>query len=293
MRTIDAVPIEGTVLPMGECPVWDAPTNTLLWLEVPIGRIRRFDVHSQTVDPDSTGVAEPICSFAPRQAGGFVLALHKAFAVLEDDGEFRVLAEVEPDKMGNRLNDGKCDAGGRFWSGSMSWNFHDEPNAGSLYRLDGDGAVTAMTDGVTLSNGLGWSPDGTTMFYIDSLTFGVDAFDFDLATGALSGRRRFADLRPPDDAFVVPDGMTVDAEGGVWVAIFGGGRLCRFLPDGSLDRVVQLPVGYPTSCAFGGSRLDELYITTAGLDDAPHAGGLFVCRPGVSGRAPDVYTGLH
>jgi sugar lactone lactonase YvrE len=158
---------------------------------------------------------------------------------------------------------------------------------GELYRLDGGGALTTVVKGVTVSNGLGWSPDGARMYYADSPTRRIDVFDYDPATGEAFKRRVFADLSAFDG---VPDGLTVDADGYVWVAIWGGGVLRRFAPDGTQDAVVQVPVSQPTSCAFGGPGMTDLYVTTASvglsateLEDQPLAGRLLRLHPGPVG----------
>ena len=178
--------------------------------------------------------------------------------------------------------------GGRFWAGTMA--FEVTPGVAALYRLDSDLTVSRMVSGVTLSNGLGWSPDGRQMYYIDSVTHGVDVFDFDPADGSLGERRRLITI-PPGEG--LPDGMTVDAEGGLWIALHGSGSIRRYLPDGQVDRVVRVPPKMVTCCAFGGPDLTDLYITTMclglsadGLRAQPLAGALFRCRPGVRGLPP-------
>jgi sugar lactone lactonase YvrE len=192
---------------------------------------------------------------------------------------------VEADVPTNRMNDGKCDPGGRFWAGTMA--FEVTPGAAALYRLDPDLQVTRVVSGVTLSNGLGWSLDGRQMFYIDSMSHGVDVFDFEPADGSLGERRRLITIAPDEG---LPDGMTVDAEGCLWVALHGSGSIRRYTPDGHVDRVVRVPPTMVTSCAFGGPDLTDLYITTMNLglsEEArraqPLAGGLFRCQPGVRG----------
>ena len=165
--------------------------------------------------------------------------------------------------------------------------FEVTPHVAALYRLDADLKVSRMVGDVTLSNGLGWSPDGRQMYYIDSVTQGVDVFDFDPADGSLGERRRLITI-PPGEG--LPDGMTVDAEGGLWIALHGSGSIRRYLPDGRVDRVVRVPPKMVTCCAFGGPDLTDLYITTMclglsedGLRAQPLAGALFRCRPGVRG----------
>jgi sugar lactone lactonase YvrE len=170
-----------------------------------------------------------------------------------------------------------CDPQGRFWAGTMAYD--EAPGAGVLYRLELDGSCTTVLTGLTISNGIGWSPDGATMYLADSGTGLVEAFDFDGATGDLSQRRTLVRIQQPG---AVPDGLTVDQEGGIWVALWGGGAVQRYGPDGALLAMLRLPVDQPTSCAFGGPELATLFVTSAraGLDEAaldrqPHAGHLF------------------
>jgi len=187
------------------------------------------------------------------------------------------------------MNDGKCDPAGRFWAGTRS----DTPQArrGGLYRFDPDGTVTTVLGGVGTSNGLEWSEDGGTLYYIDSAMGAVDAFDFDLGSGALQNRRRFVEIGPGDGT---PDGMTIDTEGGIWVALLGGAAVRRYTRDGLLDQVIEFPVSLVTSCAFGGPNLDELYVTTAAhrlKSPEIFAGSLFRCETGFRGRALRSYAG--
>jgi sugar lactone lactonase YvrE len=221
-----------------------------------------------------------------------VLAVAGGFARLDlDAGRFEMLAAVEADHPQNRMNDGACDPAGRFWAGTMA--IDERPRAGALYRLDPDLTVHTMLTGVTISNGIDWSPDGRRMYYVDSPTRRIDVFDFDPKTGAIADRRPFVEV--PADAGI-PDGLTVDAAGFVWLALWGGAALRRYAPDGTLERAVPLPVSHPTSCAFGGPALDELYVTSARRDLTPDerarqpmAGGLLRLRPGVVGRPAHVF----
>jgi sugar lactone lactonase YvrE len=186
------------------------------------------------------------------------------------------------------MNEGGCDPDGRFWCGSMAYD--QAPGRGALYRLDPDGAVRRILDGVTISNGLDWSPDGSLAYYDDTATHRVDVFDYDRVTG-LTARRPF--VRLPDDGN--PDGLTVDAEGGVWVALFGGGAVHRYTPAGALDVVVEVPTAQVTACTFGGPRLDELFVTTSregmAADDDPLAGALFRAEVGVPGLPVREFAG--
>jgi sugar lactone lactonase YvrE len=223
------------------------------------------------------------------------MALTDGFWLLEPSGvNLRPLAAVEADRPGTRFNDGKCDPAGRFWAGTMAYD--ETPGAGTLYRLDPDGRVEPMLAAVTISNGLAWSLDGRTLYYVDSPTRRVDAFDHDPAGGMLTNRRPFVELGPGEPG--VPDGITIDAEGHLWVAFWDGWAVHRYQPDGTLDAVVPDPVARPTSCAFGGVDLADLYVTSASiglspaeLAEQPHAGGIFRARPGVPGLAPVPFSG--
>jgi sugar lactone lactonase YvrE len=187
------------------------------------------------------------------------------------------------------MNDGRCDPAGRFWAGTMSTE--REPGAGSLYRLEQVGGALLpqrVLGGLTVANGIDWSPEGRLMYYIDSPTQRIDVFDFDVETGAISNRRIFAEIPKAEG---LPDGMVVDAEGGVWVALFGAGRLRRYTPSAVVAQEIEVPVALVTSAAFGGPGLGDLYITTARhrlsaeeRDRQIHAGSLFCCRPGPTGR---------
>jgi sugar lactone lactonase YvrE len=277
---------------LGESPVWDDRSGVLMWVDIMAGAVHRYDPRSGA---DSvTEVGQPVGAIAPRTAGGYVLALRDGIAVMDDDGALGVVSDVEKDVPANRFNDAKCDTAGRFWAGTMA--FDVTPGAATLYRIDPDGTTAAMVRDVTLSNGLGWSPDDSTMYYIDSLAYGLDAFDFDVASGTLSSRRRLITCDPKTDG--LPDGMAVDAEGNLWIAFYGSGAVRRYTPAGKLDHVLALPVSQPTCVAFGGEDLGDLYITTANQEKSPEAlakepilGGLFRARPGVSGLPANGFAG--
>lgn len=290
VRTITAELVLDAHAEVGEGATWDAAAGRLIWVDITRGRVHELRQDGQARSWDA---GEHVGAAAPRASGGLILAVHSGFAALAEDGTVAPVALVEADVTGNRMNDGKCDPQGRFWAGTMP--YQDTPGAGSLYRLDTDGSVHRMLTGLTLPNGLGWSPDGTTFYFIDSPTQGVDAFCFDPADGVLARRRRAVTV---EDAEGMPDGMTIDDEGCLWVALWGGSAVQRYRPDGTLDTVVRLPASQVTSCAFGGPDRADLYITTAayqlspGLHAAePHAGGLFSCRPGATGPAATPYGG--
>lgn len=232
-------------------------------------------------------------SVAWRRDGGLVLGLGAGFGLLGPDD--RSPTSVPVDTGGHELwmNDGACDRAGRFWAGTASHVRGAE--VATLYRLDPDHSVHPVIHGVQLSNGIGWSPDDRLMYYVDSPTQGLDVFDFDLDAGAVRNRRRLVDIEP---AMGIPDGLAVDVDGCLWLAIWGSGRVRRYTPTGHLDRVIEVPASQVTSCAFGGPRLDQLYISSAaeGLGPEarraePHAGSLFCLDPGIEGLPPQGYAG--
>lgn len=276
----------------GEGPVWDAAAGCLWWVDIPAGlvhRVRPADGVTATLD-----VGQPVGAVAPRRDGGLVLAVRDGFALLDRAADRpRLVVPVERDRPRQQMNDGGVDPTGRFWAGTTSLD--REPGAGTLYRLDADRTAAAVVPGVGMSNGIGWSPDGTRMYYVDSLVQGLDVFAFDAATGKLSGRRRLVTV---ERALGIPDGLAVDVDGGVWLAVWGSSRVVRYRPDGRLDRSLTLPVTQVSSCAFGGDDLRELYVTSAaeGLSPTaraaqPLAGAVFVATPGAQGVEVPPYAG--
>jgi sugar lactone lactonase YvrE len=269
---------------LGEGPYWDAGSSTLLWVDIPGGQLHRTDPvtgHTQSAD-----IGAPLSAAMPVSGEGGVLVARKSELILLDDsgGQRVVASTADPDDI--RFNDASVDAQGRVLIGSMDINETDP--VGQLYRLEPDGSLTALLTGITVSNGLGWSPDQLLLYYVDSPTRRIDVLRYDPEVGGIGDRRPFADL---SDVSGVPDGLTVDAEGHVWVALHGGGSLRRYAPDGSLDAVITLPVTHPTSCAFGGDGLRDLFVTTACRDLSsdqlaaqPMAGRLLRFTPGVTGQ---------
>jgi sugar lactone lactonase YvrE len=231
----------------------------------------------------------------PRRSGGLMLALHHGFASLNFDTEqLEMIADPEKHLPGNRFNDGKCDPAGRFWAGTLALD--GTPDVAALYRLDADLSVHKVLEGVTCSNGIVWTLDQKTMYYIDTGLRRVDAFDYDLETGGISGRRTAIEV-PSEMGF--PDGSTLDSEGMLWVALWQGGAVSRWNPvTGELLQVIRVPAPNVTSCAFGGPNLDHLYITTARnglspevLDAYPTAGGLFCAGVAVKGLPASAFAG--
>ena len=275
---------------LAEGPIWDERTGRLVWVDILGRRIHATD--PGTGDTSTIETPLPVGAVAARTRGGFVAALEDGFWIV-GDGPARRITAVPEARPGLRFNDGKCDPAGRFWAGTMAYDV--TPGAGALYRLDADGRATLVMPGVTLSNGLAWSGDGRTMFYIDSRTHRIDAFTFDPATGALADRRTIVEIPAADGT---PDGLTIDEDDGLWVALAHGGTVRRFV-DGREDRVIRLPVSLVTSLTFGGPDRDILFITSAWehMTDAerarePLAGAVFRVRPGVRGRPADVYRGV-
>jgi sugar lactone lactonase YvrE len=279
---------------LAEGPHWDAERSELVWVDILAGHLHRWD--ARTGIDHCLPLGEPVGAVARHASRGFVAALASGFAMVDDEGTVTRLSDPEAGRPGMRMNDGKCDSAGRFWAGSMAYAV--TPHAGTLYRLDGAREVRPKFRRLTLSNGIGWSPDDTLMYLIDSQSPGgptLTVFDFDAARGEIDHARVL--LRFPDDG-IAPDGLAVDAEGFLWIAMFGAGEVRRYAPDGRLDRTIVVPASQPTCCAFGGPEHADLYITTAriGLGAAqlarePHAGGIFRIRPNVAGLPAHRYRG--
>jgi sugar lactone lactonase YvrE len=269
---------------LGEGPVWDEEQQRLLWLDILPGLVHRFD--PATGGDDVFRVGKPVGSAGLRRGGGLVLAVEDGFALLDEDWQrLDQAAVVEHPGPRARFNEGKCDPAGRFLAGTMAYDL--TPGAGSVYRLDPDLTVTKLLDGVTISNGLAWTADGATLYYIDSPAQGIDVFDYDAAAGRLANRRRLVDIPA---AAGMPDGMTVDTDGCLWVALYGGAAVHRYTPGGRLDATVTFPATNITCPVFGGAGFGLLYVTSArdGLDERqlaaqPHAGAVFTADVGARG----------
>ena len=275
--------VQAPVCTLGEGPVWDARDQSLYWVDIPESRVHQIAADGSLSSWDT---GQPVGTVVPRAGGGLAVAVRDGFMALDPvSGKLTTLAEVERDQPGNRMNDGACDRAGRFYAGTMAVD--ETPEAGALYRLDPDLGVTRLLTGVGISNGIGWSPDERLMYYIDSQVHRVDVFDYDPATGEIDGRRPFAAV---GEGGVVPDGLTVDADGGVWVAVWGGYAVLHHDPGGNVIEAVNLPAARVSSCVFGGPDLDRLYITTA-AGPGESAGALFVCKPGVTGQPSHPFRG--
>lgn len=263
---------------LGESPAWDARSRTLYWVDILPGRVHVY--HPDTRQDETHDLGEPVGCLAPRRGGGLALALRFGFATLSLPGGILTrLAAPEAHLPNNRFNDGKCDPAGRFLAGSMDMNAVKQP-AGALYAFSPNGQATCLREGVTISNGLTWSPDYKTLYYIDTPTRQALAYDYDLETGNIANPRVVISV-PPEMG--LPDGMTSDLEGNLWIALWDGAAVSVWEPAcGRLIRSIPIPALRTTSCIFGGEKMDELYVTSArmGLDEAalsryPHSGGLF------------------
>ena len=262
---------------LGEGPRWDAAASRLLWVDIEAGVLHVFEPQG---DGDrAIALDARVGAAVPATDGRVLAALADRLALVDlADGPLETLAEI-PHPDDRRLNDGACDPAGRFWVGSMALD--ERPGGGALYRFTVVGGLERVLDGVTLSNGLGWSPDGRLLFYVDSPTQRIDGVDFEPGSGTISGRRPFAEIEPEAG---IPDGLTVDEEGGVWLALFGGGAVRRYGPDGTLDLVLELPARKVTACCFGGPDGRDLYVTTASIGGEPEpAGSVFVAAVDVAG----------
>ncbi|WP_020500439.1 SMP-30/gluconolactonase/LRE family protein [Sciscionella marina] len=275
-------PLGAVTAGLGEGPLWDAASGTLLWVDIPGGFVHRTD----PADGAETSVhlGEPVSAVLPARDGSLLAAVGHRLIEL---GTGAVLAEV-PHRPDMRFNDGAADPRGRLYLGTM--HTAQLPGTACLYRLNRARAFEPVLEGVTISNGLGWSPDGGILYYVDTPSMRVEAIAYDPESGELGARRVFAEFTEEHGR---PDGLTVDEDGFVWVALIRGAALHRYAPDGRFDSVIELPVSHPTSCAFGGPGRDELYVTTARdllteqqRAEQPLAGRLLRLRPGVRGPVP-------
>lgn len=275
---------------LGECPLWDERESMLWWVDSRWPALKRFDPATGAVMMQV--LPEVVGSIAFRDQGGLLAATKSGLHVLDGSGgALEPMANPEAHLPENRFNDGRCDRAGRFWAGTMCDARRDP--TGSLYRFDADFACAKLRNAIIIPNGLAFSPDNRTMYFADTNRHTIWAWDYDLASGAATNERVFADTGEGR-----PDGSCVDADGGLWNAQYGGGRLVRYAPTGKVDRVVEVPVANPTCCAFGGDDLGTLYVTTATqrlspeeLAQQPLAGSLLALRPGVKGLPEGRFAG--
>jgi sugar lactone lactonase YvrE len=290
---------------IGESPVWDASESRLLWSDHAAGVVheaRAFDGGAWR-ETRRWNLERGLAAVIPRSQGGLLLAAETEILLMDESGALEPFVRLDVDPTQVTMNDAKCDPAGRLWVGTMA---RDLSASGALYRVDPDETVTTMLEGLRLSNGLDWSPDGSTFYFIDSLELSIDAFDFDVAQGGISNRRTLVKLNRGGGG---ANGMTVDHEGCLWVALTGGGEVRRYTADGELVARVGISSPGPTSCAFGGDDGDILFITSRSgrlpelarsvlgvAEDmlecsGPQAGGLWVCRPGPTGAPATRFAG--
>jgi sugar lactone lactonase YvrE len=278
---------------LGEGPVWDSRNGTLYWVDILSEQLCKYD--PQTGENKRYEIGEHIGAAVLRKEGGLVLALRSGFAFFDtESGEVDHFADPEPHLPGNRFNDGKCDPAGRFWAGTLAYDL--EEGKGSLYCLNADLTFEKKVSGVTISNGLAWNKAEDTFYFIDTPTRQVAAFDYDADSGAI-GNRRVVKTLP--DGYGYPDGMAIDEENCLWIALYAGAKVIRLNPEtGEITAEVHLSVPKPTSCAFGGENLNELYITTCRehmteeeIEKAPLSGSLFKVKLPVSGLPVSAFAG--
>lgn len=313
---LSAEPIVESQDIIGESPTWDSGNQRLLWTDNARGLVHeaKADHLGGWTETRQWQLGRRVGTVVPRLGGGFVVTRGMEVCVVSEDGNVRVLATIDADACSFHANDGKCDSQGRLWCGMLDADANIPgrevvPGRTALYRIDPDGTVEVALEGVTVSNGLDWSPDGAIFYYIDSYLRRVDEFDFDSAAGRISNRRTVIAFEPGDG---VPDGMVVDAEGGLWVAIAGKGQVRRYHPSGQLMGIVSVGTPTPTSCTFGGPRGRDLFITSSrlrlpeaafyrlthgisiepgGCERQPSAGALFMCQTEVPGLPAHPFAG--
>ncbi len=292
MTEINAELVLDAQAQLGEGAIWDSQTALLYWVDIMGRKVHIYD--PATGSDRAVDVGQQVGTVVPRRSGGLMLAVENGFAFLDlDTKAVTPICDPPEHNPALRFNDGKCDPAGRFWAGTLS---SERKAEASLYCLFPDLTTKRMLTGVMNSNGICWALDAKTMYYIDTPTQTVAAFDYDVETGEISNCR--AAVVVPEDVGH-PDGMTIDAEGKLWVAHWGGWSVGRWDPEtGEQLATVAVPAAHVSSCAFGGPDLDELYITTAGIGvdceaarEQPHAGGLFRAKPGVRGVAAFEFVG--
>ncbi len=288
----DVASVVPTTAFLGEGPTWLPNERKLALVDILAPAIIIADPRDGSFQ--SHPMPELVGAVVPRRRGGFVAAMQTGLKAVDlDSGTVTTIAAPEASKPGNRFNDGKCDRRGRFWAGTLA--IDTTPGHGSLYRLDPDGRCTCVESGFHVSNGLGWSPDDRTFYFTDSGARRIYAYDYDIEAGTLANRRIFVEV--PEGAGA-PDGLAVDAEGFVWSAHWDGWCITRYDPQGRVDRVINLPVPRPTSCAFGGPDFTTLYVTSARirlsvqqLAEAPLSGSVFAIQTGVKGLPEVAFAG--
>lgn len=277
--------ISEVISDLGEGPIWSANTNSVTWTDITQNTFHTADI--DTGRTMSFGVPSMVGAIAHSKEGGYIAATQKGFARIGVDGKYSPLHSFLPDDM--RMNDGKVDPSGRFWAGSMALSF--EKGRGSLYVLEKDNSYRSILDDITLSNGMGWSPDAQYFYYIDSVPGVLKRFDYDLHTGQISNPK---DLITFDSSSGIPDGMSMSSDGKIVIALWDGGRIEIYEPSGEKVSEITLGVSRPTSCTFAGPNRDILIVSTAsqGIDqaDEPLAGKILaVTGTGLSGLPTQQY----
>ncbi len=270
---------------LGECPVWDSESDVLWWVDIEGGAVRRYDPGLGTLESRELA-ARPGSLALTTRPGRLLIAMEHQVGWFDwATGSWDAWQDLEPPETGNRLNDGRCDPVGRFWVGSMFERTAEQRFTGLLHRLESSGTSSTERSGLGVSNGLAFSPEGTVMYHADTFEETVWLYDYDLATGERSNERVFTEFV---DLPGRPDGACMDADGCYWTACVGGSALARLTPRGDVDRVVELPLTYPTMPAFGGPGLSTLFVTslrrdTAAPQDGDHDGHLLALDVGISG----------
>lgn len=281
---------------LGEGPLWDEKNSVLWWVDIVEGHVHRFD--PETKQDKIFSIGTPVGAVTLDKDDHLILAVKDGFArYITETGTFEMLAHVIHENASVRFNDGKCDSRGRFWAGTLAED--GTRGAGKLFCLDTDFSVTEKLSDVGISNGIGWSPEGNVMYYIDSLSQQVVAFEYDVESGAITSPRTIVEIKRSEGT---PDGTCVDVEGMLWVALWGGGKVVRVSPEnGEVLCEVRVPgVTNVTSCAFGGKNMSTLFITTARqgltkkeIEEQPIAGSIFLADVGVSGLFASKYKDGH
>lgn len=276
---------------LGEGPAWHSAKGELLWVDIIRGRLYASNIEAGI--PSVSEYGRPVSAALPRAAGGTVVAIDDGLILLDADGRLEHHIPVEPDVLTNRLGDMSVDPVGRLWLDTLDKDL--TAGRGGLYRLSPGEKPVKIIDQTCIANGIGWSPDGTLMYFVDSATGRIDVLDYDARDGSVSHRRPWASIDQADGS---PDGLAVDSLGGVWVAVWGGGQVRRYAPDGELDVILPLPVRNVSSCCFAGPDLDHLFITTGRVELSesmlraePMAGSVFRAVTGFRGLAMPPFAG--
>jgi sugar lactone lactonase YvrE len=288
---------------IGEAPTWDAENRRLLWVDHAEGTVHeaKSDDSGRLQESRQWNLGRPVAAAIPRSKGGLIVASGSDILTWDEANTLVMFARINSSAPLFRISDAKCDRRGRLWASGLTTDFR--PQATALYRIDTNGEVTTALEGVTLGNGLDWSPDGSTFYFIDSWTRRVDRFDFDEARGTIANRSTLLDLDRG-----IPNGMTVDCEGCLWVAATGAGQIRRYSSDGILLAHVEVSTPGVTSCGFGGLECADLFITSRSgrlpeiatrlgvtskmmEDNSPQAGALFVCPTAITGIPGHPFAG--